>query len=298
MPDIRLERESASPRRPASGGAGGRASGGAGSVAPWIETLARVGYAARGVLYIIVGGLAVALAVGSGGETTDSRGALQRIAEQPLGRTALIVVAVGLAGYALWRLTEAFANPARIGNDTKGLLRRIGFAVSGVIHAGLAFAAIRMAMGGSSGSGDGAASGQTDMWTARVMELPAGRWLVGIAGAIVIVYGIQRIVKAWRSDIGKHLRVGEMAQDTSRRIIHVSRFGIAARGVVFVLVGWFFVRAALQFDPSEAGGIAEALDALRGQSYGPWLLGIVALGLVAFGIHSLLQAKYRRIDVA
>ena len=264
------------------------------SAASWMETLARVGYASRGVLYIIIGALAIALAMGSGGETTGSRGALQAIAEQPLGTVALIVIAFGLAGYAAWRLTQVFANPEHLGSDAKGIARRIGYAVRALIYGALAIAAARMALGSSSS----ASSDQTDSWTARVMELPAGRWLVGIAGAIIIGYGIHRLIQAWRADIGKHMRLGEMTQDTSRWVIHVSRFGIAARGVVFVLVGWFFVQAAWQYDPDEAGGVAEALNTLAAESYGALLLGVVALGLVAFGVHSLLEAKYRRIDVA
>lgn len=276
----------------APGGAGRATMNGAKG---WIETLARVGYASRGVLYIIIGALAIALAMGSGGSTTGSRGALQTIADQPLGTAALIVIALGLAGYAVWRLSEAFANPEHLGSDAKSVLRRIGYAVRAVIYGGLAVAAARIAFGGSSGSSE---SNQTDSWTARVMELPAGRWMVGVAGAIVIGYGIHRIIQAWRADIGRHMRLAEMTSDTSRWIIHVSRFGIAARGVVFVLVGWFFVQAAVQYDPSEAGGVAEALNTLARESYGPWLLGVVALGLIAFGVHSLLEARYRRIDVA
>jgi hypothetical protein len=262
--------------------------------ASWIETLARVGYASRGAIYITIGALAIAVARGSGGRTTDSRGALQQIGDQPLGRAALAIIALGLAGYAIWRLTEALSNPARLGRDAKDVFRRIGHGVRGVIYGALAFAAARLAAGDSSG----ASAGDTRDLTARVMEMPAGRWAIGLAGAIIAGYGIHSMIKAWRSDIGKHMRVAEMSQDTSRQVIHVSRFGIAARGIVFVLVGWFFVQAASKYDPSEAGGVGEALDTLARQSHGPWLLGIIALGLIAFGIHSLLEAKYRRIDIA
>ena len=262
--------------------------------APWIEMLARVGYASRGVIYITIGGLAVALARGSGGETTDSRGVLQRIADAPFGKAALAIIALGLAGYAVWRMTEALANPAALGSDAKDVFRRVAHGVRGVIYGALAFAAARLAMGESSGG----SSGQTQDITARVMEMPGGRWVIGIVGAIVAGYGLHSLVKAWRSDIGKHMRVAEMSRDTSRQIVHASRFGIAARGVVFVIIGWFFIQAAVEFNAREAGGVGEALDTLARQPHGPWLLGIVALGLVAFGVHSLLEAKYRRIDVA
>ncbi len=262
--------------------------------APWIEMLARIGYASRGVLYIVIGALAVALATGTGGETTDSRGALRTIAEQPLGTAMLIVIAIGMAGYAAWRFAQALSRSPQSSNDAKAAAKRIGYGLRGAIHLALAVAAVRIAMGSSSGG----SSGETESRTAWVMQLPAGRWLVGLAGAGVIAYGLYRIVNAWKSDIGEKMRVAEMSRDTSRRIIHVSRFGIAARGVVFVIVGWFFVQAAVQYDSSEAGGVSQALDTLARQPYGPWLLGIIALGLVAFGIHSLLEAKYRRIDLA
>ncbi len=283
MSNIRLDHRSA---------VGGAANG----ASSWVEMLARVGYASRGVLYIIIGVLAFTLAIGSGGETTGSRGALQEIAEKPLGNVAVVVIALGMAGYGVWRLIQAAANPQRLGDSFKDSFKRVGYALRGLIHVGLAVAAVRIAMG--SGSSDsGGSSQQTESWTARVMDWPAGRWLVGIGAAIMIGYGIYRIYQGWKADLGKQMRVAEMSRDTSRRIIHVSRFGIAARGVVFVLVGWLFMQAALQYDSSEAGGVAEALDSLLGQPYGPWLLGVVALGLVAYGIHSMLQSKYRRIDV-
>ena len=273
---------------------GSVAHGGESEVASWIATLARVGYASRGVLYIIIGALAIALALGSGGDTTGSRGALQTIAEQPLGTLALIVIALGLAGYAAWRISQALTNPEHLGSDAKGIVRRVGYAVRAMIYGALAVTAARMALGSSSGD----SSGQTDSLTMRAMELPAGRWLVGLAGAIVIAYGVHRLFQAWRADVSEHMRLGDVSADTRRWIINVSRFGIAARGVVFMLVGWFFVQAAVQYDPSEAGGVSEALTTLAGESYGPLLLGVVALGLVAFGVHSMLQARYRRIDVS
>jgi hypothetical protein len=284
MAEVRLEHGHGSTTRSATDG-----------VAGWIETLARVGYASRGVLYIIIGALAISLAMGSGGQTTGSRGALQTIANQPLGTAALVVIALGLFGYAAWRISQAFANPQHLGSDAKSVLRRVGYAVRALVYGSLAVAAARIALGDSSG---GSSGGQSDGLTATVMGMPAGRWIVGLVGLIIIAYGIHRLVQAWQADIGKHMRLGEVSHDTGRWIIHVSRFGIAARGVIFVMIGWFFVQAAVQYDPSEAGGVAQALNSLAGESYGQWLLGIVALGLVAFGVYSLLQAKYRRIDVA
>ena len=149
-------------------------------VASWIETLARVGYASRGVLYIIIGALAIALAMGEGGSTTGSRGALQAIADQPLGTVALIVIALGLAGYAAWRISQAFANPERLGSDAKGVLRRVGYAVRAIIYGSLAFAAARIALGDSSGGG-GSSSGP-DRRHDRASHGDAGRAVAGRPG--------------------------------------------------------------------------------------------------------------------
>jgi hypothetical protein len=252
-----------------------------------IEGAARVGYAARGVVYLFVGGLAVNAAVGGGGKTTGSKGAMVTMLQQPFGRFLLGGIALGLVGYSIWRFIQAIRDVDHHGTDAKGLAIRGGLLTSAVIHLGLAVYAAAL-LSGNGGSGDGQSS-QT--LTAHLMAQPFGRWLVGLAGVAVIGAGVAQIIKGWRAGYEKHMDLGEARQ----WVAPVCRFGLVARGVVFVMSGFFLVVAAVRFDPQKARGLQGALESLQGQVYGPILLGVVALGLVAFGIYSILEMRYRRI---
>lgn len=256
-------------------------------VAPWIISLARLGYAAKGAVYLIIGSLALQVVFGTGGRTTDSRGALHEIATQSFGQILLGVVAVGLFAYALWRLVAAAKNP-----ENKGVVARIGYVVSSLAHAGLGVVAVQIIVG----SGGGGKSEQD--WTAELMAQPFGRWLVGILGLIVIGVGCYQFYIAYKAKFKEHLNLAEMGSTASTWAERSGRLGYAARGVVYAIIGGFLIQAALRFDPSEAGGLAKALNTLAQQSYGPWLLGVVALGLFAFGVFCLVEARYRRIRVS
>lgn len=254
---------------------------------PGLEWLARSGYAARGLVYAFVGILAVQAAFGGGGATTDTHGALREIAQQS---TALLwLVAVGLFGYAVWRVVQGVLDPEHKGSDPKGLAKRGAMVASGIVYGGLALAAVRLAQGSGSG-GDG-----TQGWTAELMGKPFGRWLVALAGIAVIVSGFYQIASGWSGKFQKHLKMNEMSAEEQRLARNTGKVGLISRGLVFLLSGWFLVQAALAFDPGQARGLGGALALLAGQPYGPWLLGLVALGLVAFGAYSLLLARYRRI---
>ena len=259
---------------------------------PWVERLARFGYAARGVVYALIGILALRAAFGAGGETTDAEGALSRIGEQ--SRWLLILIAIGLFGYALWRFIQGALDTEGKGSDGKGLVQRLAMIATGVIYSGLGLAAVRMASGG----GGAAAGGEsTQGFTAKLMSAPFGVALVALAGAGVIVYGLSQIRSGWTASFQEKLKLAEMSPGERQLAIRSGRTGLIARGIVFVLTGGFLIRAALQADPSEVRGLGGALDALAAQPYGPWLLALVAAGLVAFGIHSLVEARYRRIWV-
>ncbi len=261
---------------------------------PGVVMLARLGYAARGVVYVIVGALAARVAMGERSRVEGTRGALAEIIEKPFGRVMLAIVALGLFGYALWRLVQAGLDPERKGSDAGGAVKRLGYALSGIIHAGLALTAARMVMGSSSGGGgDGS---QTQTWTARLMEAPAGRWLVALVGLGFAAYGIYQFYRAAKSDLAKRLDLGKMRARTREMAIRAARAGVAARGVVFLLIAYFLVRAAIDYNPAEARGLQGALEALRDASYGPWLLGIVALGLIGYGLFEIVKARYRRIS--
>ena len=255
---------------------------------PWIEPLARFGYAARGVVYAVVGLLAIQAAFGGRGQTTGQEGALQRIAEQ--SRFLLVLMAIGLAGYALWRFVQAVLDPENKGTDPKGMAQRGMMVASGIVYSGLAITAARMASGSGGGGGEGSQG-----FTANLMTKPFGRWLVVLAGLAVIVAGFHQLKEAYTKKFRDHLKLQEMNADEQRLATHTGQLGLSARGVVFLISGWFLVQAGLRFDPSQARGLGGALETLASQSYGPWLLGLVALGLVAYGAYSFLEARYRRI---
>jgi hypothetical protein len=261
-------------------------------VAPWIERLARVGYAAKALLYITVGYLASQTALGPGGKVTDTQGALREVHDVSYGRALLFVVALGLLGYGLWRVVEAVMDPERRGTDWKGLAVRAGFLVRGLFHGVLALTAFRFALQERTG----AARDQAREWTARAFDLPAGELLVSLAAAYVAGYGAYQFYRAWSPKMQRHLHLSELPQEISRWVLAVSRFGIAARGVIFCFTGFFLIRAVLRHDAAEAGGLRESLRALA--ALGRWPFIAVAFGLVAYGLYELVNARYRRISIA
>ncbi|MBD2103356.1 DUF1206 domain-containing protein [Leptolyngbya sp. FACHB-261] len=266
---------------------------------PWVERLARSGYAAKGVVYVIVGLLAAQAALGTGGKTTDTSGALQTIVTQPFGKFLLSLVTVGLLGYALWRFVQAVVDPEHANQDAgaKRWAQRFGYALSGLGYAGLALTALKLISGSGGGSGSSSGgSNSTQDWTARILSQPFGQWLVGLLGAIVIGVGFSYFYKAYAGKFRREFKLNEMSDTEESWAMRVGRFGIAARGVVFTIIGGFLIQAALNSDPSQAKGLGGALASLAQQPFGPWLLGIVALGLVAYGLYSGFEARYRRID--
>ena len=270
----------------------GRAGGGVtNEIAPWVERLARVGYAAKALLYGTIGVLAARAAMGDGGQTTDSRGAMREVLTAPFGRALLYVIAIGLVGYAVWRVVEGITDPQQRGNDAKGLALRGSFVARGLLHLGLALSAFRLA----SGQGDSGGDGQRQQeLTARAMEKPGGEALVWLVGAGIVGYGLYQLYRAYAAKLSKQLDLGQLSAETGRWAIGMSRFGIAARGVVFTLIGGFLLKAAMRSDATEAGGVSESLRHLG--EMGRWPLAIVAIGLVAYGAYEMLNARYRRIQ--
>lgn len=261
-------------------------------VAPWIEILARVGYAAKAVLYGTIGLLAARAGLGwGGGGATDTRGALEAVHEAPYGRHILLVIAAGLAGYALWRLVEAVTDPERRGTNAKGVALRAGYAARGLFHAALALAAFRLGMGSG-----GAGSRGPDGWTARVLALPAGQVLVWLGAAGVAGYGVYQLYRAWKAKLGRQLALTRVSAGIASVLVAICRFGLAARGAVFGLIGFLLGRAAARHDPGQAGGVRESLLTLAG--FGRWALAAAGLGLIAYGVYQLVEARYRRIDIA
>lgn len=260
--------------------------------APWVERLARVGYAAKGVVYLLIGILAARTAFGdSGGQSTGSSGALRTLVNEPFGQILLGLLAAGLAAYALWRAFAAITDPENHGTDAKGIAVRVGFAASALVHGGLALEAFRLATGSGGGSGDGA-----EHWTARLLAAPAGPYLVGAVGLAIGIYGLAQLARAFGSGVTRRLGTAGLDPDHRRWIERIGRFGLAARGVIFALIAFFVLRAAFQYDPSEAGGVDQALEWLAARPWANVLFIAVALGLVAYGVFQLVKAKYRIIS--
>jgi ribosomal protein S5 len=259
---------------------------------PWVERMARFGYATKGAVYIVVGALATKAAFGMGGEATDTRGAIQAIENQPFGKVALATVAFGLIGYVIWRWLQAIADPDEKGNKLKGILIRIGYAGSGLVYAGMALTAAKVLI--DVGDTDSSTEVQQD-WVARLLTISYGRWLVGLAGACVVGFGLYQIYKGLSAKFRKRLKLGEMSKSKKFWATLSGRIGYAARGVVFCIIGSFLIQSARQYDPSQAKGLDAVLQSLSQWPFGPWAMGTVAAGLIAYGFYMLVEARYRRI---
>lgn len=260
----------------------------------WVRGIARFGHTALGVVYGLFGLLALNAAFGRGATPDGARGAIRTVAVQPFGRTLLVIIAAGLAGYVLWRFVQAIQDPGNKGRHFKGCMIRLGYVISGLIYAALAFSAARIALHGG-GGGSSEASGKE--WTAWAMSFPFGRWVVAIIGVIVGIVGIVHLHKVYTADFMCEYNLAELPPETRGVVMGIGRFGLAARGVVFAIIAWFLVQAALDYDPQEVKGLGGALDKLAAQPYGPWLMAVVAAGLVSFGIYCLTQARYRYFKV-
>ena len=254
------------------------------------ERLARFGYAARGVVYLIVGGLAVLAALGRGRGTPDTHGALTTLLSTPYGGVVLALVALGLLCFALWRLAQAALDADHLGADTKALVQRAGFTISAVVNVALAMSAIGLISSFvASGGGDGSARD----WTEYLLSLPFGQWLVALVGLGVIGTGLGTAWKGWTANFRKRLAVDG---DAARWAVPVGRAGYLARGFVFILAGCFLALAALHANAREVRGLAGTLRVLQEQPYGWALLLVTALGLFAFGAFQFVAARYRRIN--
>ncbi len=271
-----------------------------GEAAPWIAKLARLGYIAKALLYMTIGALATTAALGLGrtaaqahGGSVGSRGAMGALFEAPFGRVLLWICAAGLVGYGVWRLVEAFVDPERNGHGAKGLVLRARSAITALIHFALGYSAIRIALGHLGAARDGR---RTEHWTARALATPGGELvLYGVAIGLA-VYGVYQLYRAWKSKLGDQLSLGSLTGRTRRAVIGISRFGIAARGIAFCTAGMLLLRAAREHDAAQADTPQQSLRQLFELGTIPFV--VVAIGLIAYGVYEVIEARYRRIHVA
>lgn len=256
-----------------------------------MEGAARWGLAARGVIYLLVGVLALQIAFGDSGQQADRGGALHELAQEPFGLAVIWALGLGMAGMAVWRLSEAVVGAS--GRDGRKTSKRLQSAARFVLYAVIAGSVLAYAAGDRGGSES--SDRQSQDATARVMEFPGGRWLVAAVGAGLVVAGVWIAVSALRRKYRKHLGLSAMSRRTCRVVDVLGVAGGVCRGAVFAAAGGFAVQAAIAYDPGKAKGVDDTLRSLSETPAGPWLLAAVAAGLVLFGLFSFAMARWRKV---
>lgn len=272
----------------------------------WVERLAKLGYAAKGLVYLLVGALAGLAAWQVEGRPIGTRGALRTIVAQPFGRYLMATVAVGIVGFILRRFLQTLVEEEGTAETAEEhqrrrkrvvqIARRIGYAMSGIFHIGIALTTVRLLLGWGVRGTDGTREVQD--WTSFLLAQPFGVWLVALAGLIVIGVGVGQLYLSYTGNFRRDLKWAEMTRKPRQWALYSGRVGYAARGLVLLIVGGFLVQAAWTTDPRQARGLGAALEALEGQPFGAWILAAVAAGLFAYGVYMMVAARYLRLLAA
>jgi Domain of Unknown Function (DUF1206) len=259
------------------------------NVSPFVRWLARLGMFCAGALWTVVGVLAIEVALGAGGTTTDRTGALQEIAQESWGRDLLVVIAIGFAGYALWRFLAAALGRKLETNEELEWYKRLWYLARGVFYAFLCYTTVALLVRA------GSSSGSEKQQTEAVFEWPAGRWIVCAIGVGIAGWGLGSFYRAISRNFKKDLHTEQMSQATKRWTTVAGVIGYLARAVVFCVAGGFIIKAAVEYDADEAVGLDGALQKLADQEYGGLLLGVVAGGLIVYGLFYFVRAVYREV---
>jgi hypothetical protein len=259
---------------------------------PWTERLARFGHLARGVTFCLVAVLALEVAFGVGGKITDRQGALQTLADDPWGRALLGVLAVGLAGYALWRFAQALLGEKLESGEDVSVWKRLANVGKGVLYAALAFICARLVFQADEAGGG---NKDEDRATAWILEQPAGRWIVAGIGLAILGAGLFNLYRALTQQFKEDLKQEQMGGTERKWYTAIGVVGHLARAAVFSLAGLFLLKAAYEYDAKEAIGLDGALAKVARAEYGTVLLVLFASGLFAYGLFSMVQARYREI---
>jgi hypothetical protein len=261
---------------------------------PWMQRLARAGLVAQGISFAIVAVIALNVAL-AGGKLEDRPGALQTLADERFGRFLLGALAVGLGGYALWRFAQALLGEKLETGEDVNVWKRIGYAARGVLYAWFSFICTSLVLNADEPAAGGAGQGEEDRATAWVLEQPLGRWAVAAVGFAIVGAGLFNFFRALTQKFRKDLKEAQMGRQERRWYTAIGVVGHLARGLVFALIGFFLVKAAYEYDPKEAIGLDGALRKVVEASYGPFLLTVVAAGLMAYALFCLVQARYREV---
>src|SRR6202163_1057921 len=258
---------------------------------PALELLERLGYLVRGALYAVMGLLALKIVLNiAGGQATDLTGSLVAMVSNPFGKLVLIIAAIGLTAYSIWGFTRAIFDPLHRGSDASGDMARLGFVTSALSYAAIVLFAVQLLAGSGATTTDG-----TKNTIASVLTHPAGGALTILIGLIVIGVALGQFLEAYRATFARDLKGAEMSTRTRDIVVKLGRFGMFARGVIFLIIAWFVVQAGIHHDPAQAQGFGGAFVFLLAQPFGRILLGIVALGFVALGVHSFACARWIRL---
>lgn len=263
---------------------------------PWTDRLARLGFCARGLVYAIVGVIALQIAWGGRDQAQNASkdGALREIAERPLGGPLLAVLAVGMAGYALWRASEAVWGKRDEEDNAKRSAKRLGSAAKAVFYGAITVSTVRFMTSGPRAQGAGG-DHREETLTARVLGWPAGQLLVGGVGLAIIASALYVTYRGLAQKFDKRLDTSEMGPVSGRVVDVLGTVGMAAKGLVFGLAGFLLLKAAIDFDPDQATGLDGTLKAIAHQTYGQALLTATAIGIIAYGLYSIAEARYRQL---
>ena len=253
----------------------------------WFDKAIRAGLVAYGVVHLLIAWLALQLAFGESEGAASSKGAMQQLAEQPFGTTLLWLVAIGMLMLVLWKLLDAWKGHEDE-DDDKSKWAKKGFDVlKAVLYGTIGVSALRAAMGGGSSS-----KGGTDSTTAKIMDLPGGQFLVGLIGLAIIGYGANQIRTAYTEKFREKITAQGKAGDAGQAYIYFGKAGYTAKGIAVGIVGGLFLYAALTHEAKKSGGLDQALHTVLQQPFGPFLLGIIAVGIACYGLFCFARARY------
>ncbi len=259
----------------------------------WMRSAARFGHIGIGSVYIVVGVIAFGATLDVGVKAVGFQGALRYLLESYTGAALLVTIGFGLIADGVWQSLRAALNVDMADPGLRGYLERVSWVLGGLVHLGLGIIATKLAVGIGQRPGES----QLRYWTESIMPLQFGGGLIGVAGIIIILVGIVFVRRAVRGDINRWLDLSSITRPVQVIVIVLGRFGIIARGAVFIVGGVLLVLAAVHVNPKEARGLGGTLRTIESQNYGHLLLACVALGFIAYGIFELICARYRRIRI-